>query len=160
MLYVNFSFNSRRFVLWLRDLFLRELHTLTILFCLLAYLDEQLITYRNKTFCRVSINLAKLRTRNLLWKRQWIIVIAIEREISCWRWNRHELNCVEDEIVTNWSSCFFLLVDDENECEVYIVRHDENQIKCQRACLIRSNNNKNVNIWFKKQICTWKIEMS
>ena len=31
---------------------------------------------------------------------------------------------------------------------------------CQRACLTRSNSSRNVNIWFKEQICTWKIEMS
>ena len=37
---------------------------------------------------------------------------------------------VEDKIVTNWQRfCFFLLVDrHNNECEVYIARHDENQI--------------------------------
>ena len=35
----------------------------------------------------------------------------------------------ENEIVTNWQRlCFFLLVDRRNECEIYIVRHDENQI--------------------------------
>ena len=31
---------------------------------------------------------------------------------------------------------------------------------CQKACLTRSNSNRNVNIWSKKQICTWENEMS
>ena len=33
-------------------------------------------------------------------------------------------------------------------------------LECQKTCLTRSNNSKNVNIWFKEQICTWEIEMS
>ena len=108
--------------------FSRELHTLTILFYLLAYLDEQ-FTCRSRTFDRMSISLAELRARDLLCKRQWIIVIAIDRKISCWRWNRHELNCAEDDIVANWSILFLSTRwSFRNECEIYIVRHDENQI--------------------------------
>ena len=101
---------------------------LTILFCLFAYLDEQLIC-RSRTFDRVSISLAELKAKNLLCKRQWIIVTAINREISCWKWNRHELNCAEDVIVANWSILFLSTRwSFGSECEVYIARHDENQI--------------------------------
>ena len=66
MLYVNFSFNSRKFVLLLCDLSLRELHTLMILFRLLAYLDEQFI--RDKQFDRMSINLAEFKAKNRVLK--------------------------------------------------------------------------------------------
>ena len=161
MLYVNSSFNSRKFVLWLRDSF-KELELnvkwntfivfkgrtshvddflltrvflrvvgdflltrvslrvirrfslitrvslrayLAILFCLLAYLDEQFT--RDREFDRMSISLAELRTRNRAvleawrwsrhrhcnWKRNCAedVVVANWR-ISCWRWDRHELN--------------------------------------------------------------------
>ena len=43
---------------------------LTILFFLFAYFDEQFIIYRNKTFDRISINFAKLKAKNLLYKKQ------------------------------------------------------------------------------------------
>ena len=49
MFYVNFSVNSRRFVLLFRDFSLRELHILTILFCLLAYFDEQSVSTKRLT---------------------------------------------------------------------------------------------------------------
>ena len=177
MLYVNSSFNSRRFVLWFRDFFkefelnvkwtafialkekiysLTQIHDHSRWFtmrivkvkCIHRFQKENFIRWRfsfdlristndstiffnysristsifddfilfirvsrraicfDKAFERMSISLAKLKARNLLCKRQWIIVIAIDRKISCWRWNRHELNCAEDEIVTNWSILF------------------------------------------------------
>ena len=39
------------------------------------------------------------------------------------------IDCVEDEIVTNWSILFLSIRwSFDSECEVYIARHDENQI--------------------------------
>ena len=68
----------------------------------------------------------------LCWKREndLVIVIAIDREIalktssSQINWN-FVLKMKSSRIE---SSCFFLLADDVSECEVYIARHDENQI--------------------------------
>ena len=63
-------------------------------------------------------------------------LLRIDRKISCWRWNRHELNCAEDDIVANWSILFLSTRwSFRNECEVYIVRHDEDQILCHESCL-------------------------
>ena len=53
MFYVNFSFNSRKFVLLFRDFFLKKLHILTILFHLLAYLDEQFTRNRKFNECQL-----------------------------------------------------------------------------------------------------------
>ena len=140
----------------LRGLPLRGLHTLAVLFCLLAYPDEQ-PTCRSRTFGRVSVSLAEPRARDLLCKRQWTTVTAVDREVSCWRWNRHELNCAGGETVTNWPPCFFLLAGGGSECGVYIARHDGDQILCQGPCLARRvTGSRNENIWSREQISTWR----
>ena len=74
--------------------------------------------FRSKAFDRMSINFAKFRTRNLLCCRReddFVIVIADWKilrwkrhrrkliEISCWRWNRHELTTILF-FFTRWSS--------------------------------------------------------
>ena len=67
-------------------------------------------------------------------------------------------NCVEDVIVANWLILFLSTRWSLNsECEVYIVRHDEDQILCQRSCLTRRiTDSRNENIWSKEQISTWR----
>ena len=52
----------------------RKLHILTIYFIYSRISTSNLFCC--KTFYRISINLAKFKTRNLLCKRQWIILIA------------------------------------------------------------------------------------
>ena len=115
MLYVNSSFNSRKFVLLLRDLSLRKLHTLTILFNYSRTSTSNL--FRSKAFDRVSINFAEFKTKN-----------RVQEAVN----HRHcELRIfrAENDIVTNWSILFLSTRwSFDNECEIYIARHDKNQI--------------------------------
>ena len=101
MLYVNSLFNSRKFVLWFRDLSLKELHTLTILFYLLAYFDEQ-FTCRSKTFDRMSINLAKFRTRNR--------VLETMNHRHCWLIERFRAKDVRSSRIDNDFVSFYSLI--------------------------------------------------
>ena len=77
-----------------------EFHILTILFCLLAYFDQQFIIYRNKTFNRMSVIFAKFKARNL-------VVLKTVNHRHCW---------LKDFVLKMTSSrikrsCFFLFVD-------------------------------------------------
>ena len=72
----------------------------------------------DKKFDRMSINLAKFRTRNR--------VLETMNYRHCWLIKRFRVEDVRSSRIE--SSCFVLLVDDENECEIYIVCYDENQI--------------------------------
>ena len=74
--------------------------------------------FQSERFDRVSINLAKLRTRNLA-------MLETVNHRHCWLKDFRAEDVKSSRIE---SLCFFLLVDDESECEVYIARHDKDQI--------------------------------
>ena len=67
---------------------------LTILFCLLAYFDEQFTIYRNKTFDRMSISLAKLKTKNRYIENVKMISSSSLQLIKRFR--------AKNKIVTSW----------------------------------------------------------
>ena len=148
----------------LHDLSARELSfvfskdfDLTILFYLLAYFDEQSVS-KQKIWSWVSISLAKFKARNRVEDVKMISSSSLLIECFVLKmYNRHELNCAEDLVVAIWIDLVSFYSQIACECEVYIVRHDENQILCQKSCLTRRiTNSRNENIWFKEQICTWR----
>ena len=107
----------QNFIFWRFSLISRIFTSdLTILFCLFAYFDEQSVSTKSLIECQ-------LFSRNS--KRE--ICYARDSESSSLRLiKRFRAENVKSSRIE--SSCLFLLVDVKNECEVYIVRHDKNQI--------------------------------
>ena len=121
----------------LHDLSLRELHILTILFYLLAYFDEQSVSTKSLIECQLISQNSEREI--LLCCRQWIIVTVDWKKL---RWRRHRrklknfvLKMKSSRIVNDLVSFYSLIACNDSECEVYIVRHDENQILCHESCL-------------------------
>ena len=141
MFYVNFSFNSRRrhaswlfakklSFRWLENVLCKFFNQFTKIrfvvswsfFKRISHWRSYLIirVFRRAIFAefdRMSISFAEFRTKNR--------VLKTVNHRHCWLKN----SCWKCAIVTNWSILFlFTRWSFQSECEIYIVRHDENQI--------------------------------
>ena len=101
----------------------RQNFNLTIFFWLAYFyerFDDFILSIRvfrraicfDRKFDRMSISLANSVREICCVRDNESSSLRIEKNFVLKMYNRHELNCVEDEIVTNWQrSCFFLFVD-------------------------------------------------
>ena len=148
-LFDDFFLNTRVSLRAMKTLFLLALFTRTDDFLqLLAYFYEYIWRFY------LTIRVSRRAIHKAKFDRITVSLVNSVREICCVRDNESSslridkkialktsssqidwFSCWKCAIVTNWSSCFFLLADDESECEVYIVRHNENQILCHESCL-------------------------
>ena len=73
---IEFCLIVRVFIRTIDDFFNSRIFTSNWRFCFVYSRISTSNLFQNKTFDRVSINFAKFKTKNLLCKKQWIIVIA------------------------------------------------------------------------------------
>ena len=121
ILFLLASFTSK----WRFFLISRIFTRLTILFRLFAYFDEQFT--RDKKFDECQLISQNSKREICCAKSSESSSLRLIKDFVLKMCDRHELNCAENEIVTNWMIAFFS-TRWFCECEIYIVRHDENQI--------------------------------
>ena len=130
----------------LRDLSLRELHTLTILFFLLAYFDEQFVS-KQKIWSNVSYSRKIQSERSCCAEDVKMISSSSLQLIERFR--------AEDEIVTNWV-VVFLSTRWRWKRVWNLHRSSRWKSNIMSWVVSESIRSKNENIWFRKQIYTRK----